>query len=68
MVATISADRVSSATVAVAITLTAALACGNVSANDVFYTANAANVLFGHFSGLTLSLDKGLSSYRIYIF
>lgn len=38
-------DRGSSALVAVATTPTAAAACGNVSANDVFYTANAANVL-----------------------
>lgn len=35
-------------------TATAALACGNVKANDVFYTANATNVLFlGTFRPLT---------------
>lgn len=40
LVATVCSDRVSSAVVAVAITLTAAVACGNVNANYVFYTAN----------------------------
>lgn len=45
LVATISSDRVSSAVVAVAITLTAGVACGNANPNDVFYTTNAANVL-----------------------
>lgn len=46
-VASVCSERGSSALVAVATTPTAAAAaaCGNVSANDVFYTTNAANVL-----------------------
>lgn len=66
-VATISSDRVSSAVVAVAITLTAALACGNVNANEVFYTANAANVLsLGIFPGLWTEVYR--HTYSLYNF